>query len=498
MSTILDKYKYYDKQKNKKYGNLKKNIKNPDKPNLHVKSGNNKSPRQKSFVLNNNKNIQKSNDSNYAKNIKNDMEEMNFLLPNENDPFSRSVIFSNNKKIANNLFPSLKKKKVVNDISTKKGQKVKIINCKNRKVGSAHSVKNSNKKNYNVYNNNLNASQDFPSKFSEKYQLIEDKIIDKNYENDIDNDEMIIGTNKKSNKSIKNNDIDNSLINNITINNKEDNNDELNLYFKENIKNENNEEEYSINNIFENNKADFGIMYIDNYEKMINDDMLLLELQLLYEKILDLQNSYHEEYSKLESQINKDKKFISLIIHKFKELHKKNFNLLKIKENNESKNKLNNFLYIQKKEHSSYVTEINNKEINLWKNMLGNNFKNKNNNYFDVKNEIKELFKNIVFNNYSYVKYSLNDIENKIVINLIKKYNYKAIPEIKNKNSNKSGGIKTKKEKVVRPKKNNHRITNSNGLYENKINNKMNYNIKNNKFNSYNNYFNSSSKKKGY
>ena len=38
------------------------------------------------------------------------------------------------------------------------------------------------------------------------FQLIEDKIIDKNYENDIDNDEMIIGTNKKSN-------INNSLFN---------------------------------------------------------------------------------------------------------------------------------------------------------------------------------------------------------------------------------------------------------------------------------------------
>ena len=409
MSTILNKYKYYEKQKNKKFSNLKKNIKNPQ-PNLYVKSGNNKSPRQKSFILNTNKNIQKSNDDNKTK-IK---EEMGFLLPSENDRFSRSVIFSNNKRIENNFFPSLKKKKLANDISIKKGQKVKIVNHKNRKVGSAHSVKNSNKKNNNVYNNNLNTSQDFPAinKFSEKYQLIEDKIIDKNYENDIDNDEMIIGSNKKSNKNIKNNTIDNSLINSITIINKGNDNDELNLYFMKNISNEEKEEEYSINNFFENNKSDFGIMYIDNYEKMINDDMLLLELQLLYEKILDLQISYHEEYSKLEKQIKNDKKFISLIIHKYKELHKKKFNLLKIKENNDSKNKLNNFLCIHKKEHNSNITKINNKEINLWKIMLGNNFK-KNNNNLDVKKEIKELFKKIVFNNYSYVKYSLNDIENK-------------------------------------------------------------------------------------
>ena len=64
--------------------------------------------------------------------------------------------------------------------------------------------------------NNLNISEDFTgiSKFDEKFQLIEDKIIDKNYENDIDNDEIIIGTNKKGN-------ISNNLFNQIQINSKD-------------------------------------------------------------------------------------------------------------------------------------------------------------------------------------------------------------------------------------------------------------------------------------
>ena len=57
-----------------------------------------KSPGQKSFIINKNR-IQKSNDINYPKNLDNELDEMNFMLTNENDPFSRSVIFSNNKRI---------------------------------------------------------------------------------------------------------------------------------------------------------------------------------------------------------------------------------------------------------------------------------------------------------------------------------------------------------------------------------------------------------------
>ena len=311
---ILEKNKKYEMQKIKKFGNLKQNFKNqPEKQNLYMKSLYNKSPRQKSFIINKNKTkrIKKSNDINYTKNIINDMDDMNFLLSSENDPFSRSVIYSNNKKITNNLFPLIKRKKIINDISSKKNPKVKSIKNQikdftKRKIGSAHSVKNSNIKNsnnnYDMYNN-LNISEDFTgiSNFDEKYQLIEDKIIDKNYENDIDNDEMIIGTNKKGN-------INNSIFNKIQINSK-DNDDELYLYFNKNNKNknndnyDNNEDDYLINNNFENNKVDFCIMYIDNYDKMINDDMLLLEIQLLYEKILDLQNSYHEEFYNISNEI---------------------------------------------------------------------------------------------------------------------------------------------------------------------------------------------------
>ena len=493
MSLILERIRKNERHTIKNLGNLKRNFKNPqDKTNLYSKSIYTKSPHQKSFVIKNKKNL-KSNDISYTKNIANDIDDMNYLLSSENDPFSRSVIYSNNKKIENNLFPSLKSK-AINDASNKKNPK--IMNNKNhslgkRKVGMTHSVKNSNIKKKNNYN--LNKSGDFSgiSKFDEKFQLIEDKIIDKNYENDIDHDEMIIGTNKKNINA-------NSLFNKIQINNKNDD-DELFLYFNKNKKD--NEEDYSINNNFENNKADFSIMYIDNYEKMINDDVLLLEIQLLFEKILDLQNSYHEEYYKIINQINNKKTFLSLLIYKYKEIQKKNFNLLKIKEINNYKNKLNTFIDIQEKEHKSNFTEINNKEINLWKNMLGNKFI-KNKNYIDEKKEIKDLFKKIVFNKYSYLKNSLNDVENKIVVNLMKKHNYKVLTDKKirnhridgtyNGNHNYYNNIKKKKENLKKGKMNNHKIINSSDIFESKRNN-----TKNNNYNITNNFLNSS-KKKGY
>ena len=506
MSMILDKSKKNEYPKIKQLGNLKKNIINTqEKTNLYVKSINTKSPLQKSFIINKKRN-QKSNDINYSKNTGNDIDDMNFLLSGENDPFSRSVIYSNNKKLSTNLFPSLKNRKI-NDILDKRNPNSKILNNKynnKRKIGANnHSVKNSNiKANRYGLNKKINISGDFSgiSKFNEKFQLIEDKIIDKNYENDIDNDEIIIGTNKKN---INNN--VNNLLDNIQINNKYDN-DDLYIFFKNNNNEDNdNEEEYLINNNYENNKNDFFIMYIDNYEKMINDDMLLLEIQLLYEKILDLQNAYHEEYKEIISRINKNKKFLSLIIYKYKEIHKKKFNILKIKENNNCKKELNTFLNIQKKENNSYITDINNKEINLWKNMLGNNFKRKNS-ISDNKKIIKDIFIKNVFDKYYYVKNDMNDIENKIVLNLMKKFNYKMLTDKNNKKRNYINGNYTgsnnniKKDKIIKTKINNHKIINSNNIYDSRINNRKNFirnNNYSNNYSSYNNYINAS-KRKGY
>ena len=511
MSVILEKSKKYNKQKIKKITNLKKNHKySQEKQNLYSNSTYSKPPRQKSFIANNkerNKNT-KSNNINYTT----DMDDTNYLLSSGNDPFSHSVVFSNNKRISNNIFPPKKKKKY-NDISLRKNKKLKLVNNRPKKYYDNSKNKISSRSVLNTYlktdinknkKNKLNKSEDYLSgeiisKFEDNFRLIEDKIIDKNYENNIDHDEMIISTNKNKNINL------NALFNKIHISNNNTNrnfmeNDEISIFFKD-IKNE----EYDINNNFENNKADFSIMYIDNYDKMINDDMLLLELQLLFEKILDLQNTYHEEYKSIINQFNKNKKFMSFITHKCKDFQKKICILTKIEEKISSKNKLNLFLNTQEKEHESYMTEISNKERNLWMNMTGNNFKQ--NKVIDEKKEMKDLFKKIVFNKYSNVKNYLNGVENKIVANLMKKYNYKVLSDKKvnnNKNHifntincNNVNGKRNKKEKIIKPKIKNHKIINSADIYENNLNHKKHYG-KNNKFNSLNYYFLNSSKIKGY
>jgi hypothetical protein len=219
--------------------------------------------------------------------------------------------------------------------------------------------------------NTLNANETYSK--NTRYESIESKIIDRNYENDIDHDEIIIGSDKNNKNK---NGISNSLFDSLHLNSeiKNEKKEALNT-------DENKEDDYLTDNHFENNKNDFTIMYIENYAKIINDDMLSMELQLLYEKILDLQKSYHGEYIKIFNKYNENKKYISLNIFKYKDIQKKIFNLLKIKEKLNGANQVNNFLSTQRKENKTSLKEINNKEINLWENMLsgmGNNFKYKN------------------------------------------------------------------------------------------------------------------------
>ena len=514
MSLILEKTKRIQ-QKIKNLENLKKNFKKPhnkSSQNKHSRLNNSNPPRQKSYAINDKDKNPKLKDIYHLTEANEDLDDTNYILSTKNDHFSRSVIFTNKKNMANNLFPLMKRKKY-NDILFNKNPRAKILSIKKEKYSknknrSFGSVKYANnvKIKKNKYNN-LNISGELNggyviSKFEEKFKLIDNEIVDKNYENDIDNDEIIIGNNKNK----KNDNNMNSLLNKISPSKTNIIEiDEISSFFNRNK----DEEEYDINNNFENIKADFGIMYIDEYDKMINDDMLLLELQLLFEKILDLENSYHEEYANFIKKFHENKNFISLITDKYKEIQKKIFNLLKIREKLNGINQLNSFLATQEKGNKSCLKEINDKEINLWENMLigvGNNCKFKK--YGDVNNnkkDIKELFKKIVFDKYSSLKNNLNDIENKIVINLMKKNNYKIMPTKKVKNhvynksynNNNNNKYKNKYERItaIKPKKaSNYKLYDFSNIFGS-TNTKKTYS-KNNKFRSYN--INASLIKKSY
>ena len=494
MSLILDKYKY------KKITNLqpKSNILGNSLKNKKIvgKVSNKNESKPKSFITNKKERRHKSNDINNTSINKNNGNN-DFLLSNKNDPFSRSVIYSHNKNLAHKISSSIKNKKNNRKTYSNNNNKYKLSNKNNSNFKLNSSNKRFNKS--EIKSNTLNVDETYSK--NARYESIENTIIDKNYENDIDHDEIIIGSNKNNkNKNQAPNSLYDALHLSTEIENKR--NDTLS-------KKDYNEDDYLIDNNFENNKNDFTIMYIDNYAKIINDDVLSMELQLLYEKILELKNSYHEEYIKIINKFNENKKYISLNIFKYKEIQKKIFNLLKIREKLNATNQLNNFLAIQEKGNKICLKEINEKEINLWENMLigiGNNFKVKK--YGDAngnKKDIKELFKKIVFDKYSSLKNSLNDIENKIVVNLMKKNNYKPMPnkKVKNRaynrsyNNNNNNKYKNKYERItaIKPKKaSNYKLYDFSKIFGN-TNYKKTYS-KNNKFRTYN--INTSLIKKSY
>ena len=197
-------------------------------------------------------------------------------------------------------------------------------------------------------------------------------------------------------------------------------------------------DEYLLNSSFENNKSDFGLLYTNNYHKNIKNDMLFMEIQLLIEKILELQKSYHQEYKNLYFGYEKEKEMVKLNNEKYILLKKKIINLLKYKEKRNLKE--NNNVYIGfniKKNIINGSNKINKNEIILWNKMFPIKEKIDENN--NKKNKLKQIFKTIVFDRYKLINNKLNDIEKNIVNRLIKKYQYNNKSNIISNSTNKKG-----------------------------------------------------------
>jgi len=255
----------------------------------------------------------------------------------------------------------------------------------------------------------------------------------------------------------------------------DDNEDKL--FYNNNNIDELYNDEYMLNSSFENYKNDFFLLYNNNYHNNIKNDMILYEIQLLYEKILELQKSYHFEFQKLYSNYDKEKKIIKLIQNNKILLKKKIVNLFKYKEKNNLKEK--NKLYKQFNSKINVVKDsnkINKNELILWnkmipikKNIEDNNIK---------KKILKQIFKNIVFDRYKYLNKKLNDIEKNIVNRLLKKYKYN-----KKYSENKKGLNDKNGQNSIFSKMNNH-INKGNNKKIKKING-----INNNKYYDVNNYY---------
>jgi hypothetical protein len=271
-------------------------------------------------------------------------------------------------------------------------------------------------------------------KLDEKFKSLESNIIDKKYENDIDHDEMIISTNKKNPANLNTTRV--RTANNINSTNYKlsniinDNNDSNNDYFMNIFDIKNNidfDENYLLNTSFENNRNDFDIMYTDNYEKTVINDMLSLEIKLLIEKMLELQKSYHKELNIIVTQYNKNEKIFKILIEKIKMLKKQLYQIKKLNETKSINGNIYNFIGIYDNNSKHEINNISLNEFYLWKYILGIQDKK---NSINNKDKLKDLFKKIIFDKYYKISTKVDNIENQIILNLMKKYNY-------NMNSNK-------------------------------------------------------------
>jgi hypothetical protein len=176
-------------------------------------------------------------------------------------------------------------------------------------------------------------------------------------------------------------------------------------------------------NNFETLKNDVIIYYTKEYLKSINDDMLLLEVILIIEKILQLKFEYQKQYKSL---LNKFKKYKNnMIITKQKSINiiKKNNKLKLIKANLDFKaNNINLFILCNKQYLSSEKQLLDKKDADIWNNLLKNKISDESENI--NKDKIINLFIDICEKNVN----CLNSLTKRYYIDLKKKN------ESKNKN----------------------------------------------------------------
>ena len=457
MSSFLERFanKYFDKSYQSKFkdsnNNQKLSKRNITKPNLSYKQqilqNNNKDfiDKNDTFVTRNNYNSslpKKSIKTNLLVNNK----KQNKIILNYYKSFEQNEISSpyiKNNKNAQTIDTFNKKSKILSKFgkySSNNKNSSYLLNTSIISQMSHYEQSNStksliNKKNEFSYNNCHNSTKNCTIKnLDDKFKSLENDIIDTQYSNYIDNDELITSsTNKENINKIKSNKnqikLTNILVyNNITnennVNKSMDNSDyTFSKYFNRKLSKYDDNEDYLLNCSFENNKMDFNLVYNDDYiYTLTNDDTLELEIKYIIEKILELQNSYHLEVYKLYSKNKANKKIYDLIYENYRNIKKK-IDLLHniIEKKNEVKNKHVFFdsykLYIDKE---ISITNIN--EILFWKNKF---FKNtESNNTKNNKIKLRNLFKNIVFDKYYKIEDKLLDIENKIVCGMMRKYKF--------------------------------------------------------------------------
>ena len=358
---------------------------------------------------------------------------------NQGKNINNKKYFNNNKLKYNRSFEGeLIKNELLDNNNDKKNKNNNLVNKKenksNSKINKTNILYSGNKsKTNNQINNKTNDG--VIKILDEKFKSLENNIIDKKYENDIDHDEMIITTNNKTDDISKSNKSNESKTHNNNLNNI------INTNYNYNI------DVIFMNSSYENNKNDFKIMYVENYSNNVADDMLLLELKLIYEKTVELQKSYHEEINNILYNYFINKKEYNNIVKKYDNIQKKIIVLNKIIE---KKNRIEsqNCFDIYNKRNFENINDINKKEFEIWKIMMNSEENEKA--IKEKREKLKEIFRKNVFEKYNKIK-CFNDIEKKIILNLMKKNEYvlQNENEIKIKNNKSNNSLKKYNNKKV-------------------------------------------------
>ena len=321
---------------------------------------------------------------------------------------------------------------------------------------------------HHVKNIYINASSpSIAERLEDKFKHVDDPIIDKNFEKDIDNDELILANDNNNNKRKYNEITSTVIIDNYneyaktlfndkrkeTLSFSDDNN-----YYQCLMNNNNN------NVTFDSLRNDFELFYTNDYITHISNGMLKLELQLEIDKILEMQEAYHKEYKILKHKYytikNKFKKASELYISIDNKMHK----LKQLQERLQIKNTMSTFITNHKLKHSKELTKINLNECDMWKRMLG--LKGGNNSHKSKMSKEKEfilmVLKKYIYgsnNNKTYVKL-LNEVEQLICDRLCKRYftvnSNKCNSNSKKHNSNNNSNVNNST--IQRNKRNNYNI----------------------------------------
>ena len=165
---------------------------------------------------------------------------------------------------------------------------------------------------------------------------------------------------------------------------------------------------------FENLKNDFDIFYTDEYLNNIDIEVIELEVQLLIEKILEIQEAYHLELRFLRKKNISMDNTNNLFFEKLNVLNKKisKLNLL-IDRKNLRKNK-NSFVQENKTKNDLDIIKANKEECNIWNNIFNRNEK---------KKYLLNIFNKLVLQKYNIRKKHLNNIQRLVCEKLINKYN---------------------------------------------------------------------------